>query len=672
MAIFKSTVISGNGQFTASRLIGNADTASALQIVTLTSENIADYCTAGSSGTYNYFDLEPGKYFVSDNNVLERTPISNEECKPSYSTLVTDLPSYFTNAFITVYMIGTQKVVIIDHNINSTTTEGINDFDTMVYIPCRLVSFSKNTFTKIGFCRVQLSLDSLANAHIATVTINGTAINTSQEDSFVAFNAKYNEQLTISLTPEENYKVNSFTMFGQTITGASGTVTVNKYDDYFNHSDVNVELDQVSLTVTKPTGASITINDTAVTQASQVFTFTPGDSVHVVVAAEEGYNVTNITLNGETIAADYTFNISGATTLVVAASIKMYNVKVFHPEHGTITVNGDTQNEYTFPHGSSLLIDVIPEEGWYVDRVDISQPGDIFHITTEGSDASTYTITVNGEPINPDGYAAGTECAVVVTPAEGYDVTAVTRSGYEFAANDSFFINYDNVINVTTSPKIFNIRVFQPETGGHIEVNGQTGTSFDYPYGTQIKIESVPDSGYEVARLDVSKDTDLYSVTIDANNANVALSPDKPGSEGKYYAGTTISYTVTPNSGYDLTSVTVNENDEAAASGSWVINYDSTITVEASMQMVNIAVEQPANGRIEVNGEVGTSFDFPKGSSGITIQAFANEGYQVEGLYVTNLDEQTQSLDETSTQAIDNVIDTTAEVEDVDETPTIE
>lgn len=150
------------------------------------------------------------------------------------------------------------------------------------------------------------------------------------------------------------------------------------------------------------------------------------------------------------------------------------------------------------------------------------------------------------------------------------------------------------------------------------------------------------------------------------------MSPDKPGSEGKYYAGTTISYTVTPNSGYDITSVTVNENDEAAASGSWVINYDSTITVEASMQMVNIAVEQPANGRIEVNGEVGTSFDFPKGTSGITIQAFANEGYQVEGLYVTNLDEQTQSLDETSTQAIDNVIDTTAEVEDADETPTIE
>ena len=88
--------------------------------------------------------------------------------------------------------------------------------------------------------------------------------------------------------------------------------------------------------------------------------------------------------------------------------------------------------------------------------------------------------------------------------------------------------------------------------------------------------------------------------------------------------------------------------------------------------MVNIAVEQPANGRIEVNGEVGTSFDFPKGTSGITIQAFANEGYQVEGLCVTNLDEQTQSLDETSTQAIDNVIDTTAEVEDADETPTIE
>ena len=668
MANLKSTVISGNGQFTASRLIGNADTASALQIVTLTSENIADYCTAGSSGTYNYFDLEPGKYFVSEDNILENPPLTIDpsSTKDDYDSLVVDFMK-FTDSFITVSMIGNQKIVIIDCVIVTRFYDGLDSG--LQYIPCKIVSLAKNVFTNIGFCRLQIDHQVYSNNHIESIAINGVTLENTES---ISFHLRYNQEISVTITPETNYKVNSFTMFGQTITGNSGTITVNKYSEHTGTADISTELDQVSLTVTKPTGASITINDTAVTQDSQVFTFTPGDSVHVVVTAEEGYNVTNITLNGETIAADYTFNISGATTLVVAASIKMYNVKVFHPEHGTITVNGDTQNEYTFPHGSSLLIDVIPEEGWYVDRVDISQPGDIFHITTEGSDASTYTITVNGEPINPDGYAAGTECAVVVTPAEGYDVTAVTRSGYEFAANDSFFINYDNVINVTTSPKIFNIRVFQPETGGHIEVNGQTGTSFDYPYGTQIKIESVPDSGYEVARLDVSKDTDLYSVTIDADNANVALSPDKPGSEGKYYAGTTISYTVTPNSGYDITSVTVNENSEAAASGSWVINYDSTITVEASMQMVNIAVEQPANGRIEVNGEVGTSFDFPKGASGITIQAFANEGYQVEGLYVTNLDEQTQSLDETSTQAIDNVIDTTAEVEDVDETPTIE
>ena len=669
MANLKSTVISGNGQFTASRLIGNADTASALQIVTLTSANIADYCTAGSGGTYSYFDLEPGKYFVSE-EVLETVPTSSEQVKDGSDTgtgFVNMNRRDLVDSIIEVYSVNDQKIVMIE-NVTSLTT--LDDLESPKQISIKHISCSKNTFTILGWCRLQISPNVLASNHVSKVTVNGAEFLATGTVGTVYI--PYGTELSVTVTPDTNYKINSFTMFGQTVTGASGTVTVTKSAEYISTSDISIELDQVSLTVTKPTGASITINDTTVTQDSQVFTFTPGDSVHVVVTAEEGYNVTNITLNGETIAADYTFNISGSTTLVVAASIKMYNVKVFHPEHGTITVNGDTQNEYTFPHGSSLLIDVIPEEGWYVDRVDISQPGDIFHITTEGSDASTYTITVNGEPINPDGYAAGTECAVVVTPAEGYDVTAVTRSGYEFAANDSFFINYDNVINVTTSPKIFNIRVFQPETGGHIEVNGQTGTSFDYPYGTQIKIESVPDSGYEVARLDVSKDTDLYSVTIDANNANVALSPDKPGSEGKYYAGTTISYTVTPNSGYDITSVTVNENSEAAASGSWVINYDSTITVEASMQMVNIAVEQPANGRIEVNGEVGTSFDFPKGTSGITIQAFANEGYQVEGLYVTNLDEQAQSLDETSTQAIDNVIDTTAEVEDVDETPTIE
>lgn len=646
MANLKSTVISGNGQFTASRLIGNADTATALQVITLTSSNIATYCTA-QSGNYYCFDLEPGKYAYDP-----------ATAGFSFADLIRegDIDEASIIEVVTVNSTKMAEITTTLHLYASLTDTN------RISVPGKAVCFVRNEWTLIGWVTIPFAVV----ANVASYTVNGITV-TPNDTKYYTF--PIGTSLSITVNPVTNYKINSITLNGTQITGNTGTITLTKW---INTIAVDTQLDQVMLTVTKPTGAAITINDAAVTSASQTFSFTPGSSVHVVVTAEEGYNVTSITLGGSAIAADYTFNIGTSMELVVAASIKMYNVKVFHPEHGTITVNGDTQNEYTFPHGSSLLIDVIPEEGWYVDRVDISQPGDIFHITTEGSDASTYTITVNGAPINPDGYAAGTECAVVVTPAEGYDVTAVTRSGYEFAANDSFFINYDNVINVTTSPKIFNIRVFQPETGGHIEVNGQTGTSFDYPYGTQIKIESVPDSGYEVARLDVSKDTDLYSVTINADNANVALSPDKPGSEGKYYAGTTISYTVTPNSGYDITSVTINENDEAAASGSWVINYDSTITVEASMQMVNIAVEQPANGRIEVNGEVGTSFDFPKGSSGITIQAFANEGYQVEGLYVTNLDEQTQSLDETSTQAIDNVIDTTAEVEDVDETPAIE
>lgn len=46
-----------------------------------------------------------------------------------------------------------------------------------------------------------------------------------------------------------------------------------------------------------------------------------------------------------------------------------------------------------------------------------------------------------------------------------------------------------------------------------------------------------------------------------------------------------------------------------------------------------VQIEQPANGRIEVNGQVGTLFTFEEGAS-VTIEAIANEGYKVDALYV--------------------------------------
>ena len=641
MANLKSTVISGNGQFTASRLIGNADTATSLQVINLTSENIAEYCTV-DNGSYFIYNLEPGNYVCANGNIFT----GETEFSGNKALSIESLE------------IGTSKIVSAKTNMHrlllGSTTEEI--------IPWEKVYSSKDSFTIVGWTNITFP----AIEHVESYTVNNNAITPSDTQYAVPIGTTLN--ITVNL--EENYKITNLSLNGTSVTTNTISGKATKYNNTF---EVSVELDKLELTVTKPEGVNLTINDQVIDTSTATMLITPNSSVHVVAIPDEAYNITSITLNDTPISTDYTFTMTEPVNIVIASAIKMYNVKVFHPEHGTITVNGDTQNEYTFAHGSSLLIDVVPDEGWYVDRLDISKPTDIYHITTEGSDASTYTITVNGDPIDPNGYAAGTELNVVVTPATGYNVTAVTRSGYEFAANDSFIINYDNVINVTTSPIMYNVRVFQPEVGGHIEINGQTGTSFDFAYGSAITIESVADDGYEVVRLDVSKDTDTYGVTIDAPNASVVLSPDKAAtSDNKYYAGTKIDYTVTPNTGYDITNVTVNENDEAGTSGSWIINYDSTITVTASVQMVNIAVEQPEHGQITVNGEVGTSFDFPKGSSGIVIQATADEGYRVEGLYVTNLDEQaaTASTQSEEPVAIDNVIDTTAEA--VDETPSLE
>lgn len=65
-------------------------------------------------------------------------------------------------------------------------------------------------------------------------------------------------------------------------------------------------------------------------------------------------------------------------------------------------------------------------------------------------------------------------------------------------------------------------------------------------------------------------------------------------------------------------------------------NITGNVTISASPAEImkhTITVQQPTNGHITVNGQTGTSFAINHGSK-VTVEAVADSGYIVEGLYM--------------------------------------
>lgn len=87
---------------------------------------------------------------------------------------------------------------------------------------------------------------------------------------------------------------------------------------------------------------------------------------------------------------------------------------------------------------------------------------------------------------------------------------------------------------------------------------------------------------------------------------------------------------------YDLDDI-IKDDEKENDRRVWVwYDIKSNITISATaatLKKYTITVTQPANGRIEVNSQVGTSFTYNAGTK-VTVQAFANSGYKVTALYV--------------------------------------
>ena len=280
-----------------------------------------------------------------------------------------------------------------------------------------------------------------------------------------------------------------------------------------------------------------------------------------------------------------------------------------------------------------------------------------------GGTTTYYTLTVNISPTgggtvvkNPDKqqYIAG----------ESVVVGAIPSSGYQFLNWSGDISSTDNPLNVTITTNIVLTANFQQLSGGvttyslsvSVSPTGAGTVSLNpaggvYTAGTQVTLTAIPNSGYVFSNWagDLSGTTNPATIIMNSNKSVTAVftqqqvqqytlttsvSPQGAGTVslnpagGVYTAGTQVTLTATPSSGYVFSNWT---GDLTGTTNPATIIMDSNKTVTAvftqqQVQQYTLTTNvSPANaGTISLNPPGGV---YTAGQV-VTITAQANSGYR--------------------------------------------
>jgi hypothetical protein len=423
----------------------------------------------------------------------------------------------------------------------------------------------------------------------------------------------------------------------------SATFAINTYD----------------ISATQSTGGSISPSGTTTVNegSSQTYTITPNT----------GYSIFRVTVDGTSQGAisTYTFsNVLVAHTITATYAIKTYQITVATPTNGTISSATTSVN-----YGGSLTLTATADYGYHLS--DITVDG-----ISQGNSSSSYTFSNVGEThtfaatFAPDTFGItvsagangsispstsnvnfGTSPSYTISPNAGYAISDVVVDGVSQGAISTY--TFSTVSDSHTISATFAIRTFSMTvtsgSGGSIS----PGTSSSN-YGTNKTYTITPRTGYSIANVLVdgssvgavttytfsnitATHTISASFAITTNRITVTQGANgtiSPSSLDVNY-GSNQTFTITPNTGYQVASITSTRIGSLGTSSSYTYsNITAADTITATFSKINytITLIQGSNGTISA-----TKTSVPYGDSSV-VTITPSSGYQISKVIVDGVD----------------------------------
>ena len=422
-----------------------------------------------------------------------------------------------------------------------------------------------------------------------------------------------NSNQTYTITPFSGFYLDSLLVNG---------VKVNNSNSYTFNS---ISKNNIIKAIFKPLSiysVSLSSNPANSGTTSGSGNYNAGSSVSVTATPNSGYVFTNWTENGTAVSsnASYTFTINANRTLV--ANFTQQTPSTYSVSLSSNPANsGTTSGAGNYNAGSSVSVTATPNSGYvftnWTENGTVVSSNASYTFTINANRTlvanftqqtpSTYSVSLSSNPANSGttsgsgNYNAGSSVSLTATPNSGYVFTNWTENGNAVSSNASytFTINANRtlVANFTQqTPSTYSVSLSSNPAN-----SGTTSGAGNYNAGSSVSVTATPNSGYVFTSWTengtaVSSNAS-YTFTINANRTLVATfrqqaasaysvslstNPANSGTtsgSGNYNAGSSITVTATPNSGYEFTNWT--ENGTAVST-----NASYTFTINANRTLV--------------------------------------------------------------------------------------
>lgn len=282
------------------------------------------------------------------------------------------------------------------------------------------------------------------------------------------------------------------------------------------------------------------------------------------------------------------------------------------------------------------------------------------------------------EAIDPDEATTvfwGDDETVTVTLKEGYEITGVKRNGfpiYGLVITDGAFtvpeIKQNTTIEITVNIKKYAIKAYvaESEYSSHASIKDTTSRTINY--GSDTTFELNVDDGYYIASVLIDRDEgeDLtipleeksYTLEDVTENANLYFNIEKyntvtatvdgehgeiePKGANLVRQGASISFTITPDDYYALSSITVDGIPANFTGNTFTINdvrEDYNVVVKFVPIEFHLIVETDEGGEVSINEDTITY------ETDEEIAVAALPGYHIAEIDV-NDEDKTENLDE--------------------------
>ncbi len=333
------------------------------------------------------------------------------------------------------------------------------------------------------------------------------------EDFASGSSAYYGEVITFYATAEEGYsfvgwyngdtELSTNSMCEHTVTDAI-TITAK-------FSETPVTKCQVTFSAYEDVGGTVTS-----TGGNSPVEVTEGATIQLTATPATGYTFKCWYVNGtETSgAATQAFVITGETTITAVFALATYDVS-YEATNGSITVDGCVEKPTSVTHGEQITLTATADSGYEFDywiiNTEISYDATkIITVTAATSvtavfKASAYdvTATVNdtkmGSVTSVSSATYETTVTLTATANEGYEFVGWTVNGVTDTAENGNTLTFTmpaNAVTVTANFKAIAYAITYQAENGTILVNGDTAPA-TISYGTTVTFTPSPNEGYE-------------------------------------------------------------------------------------------------------------------------------------------------------------------------------